>query len=108
VRARLAIETQPPVRRRPRHERLPTLVERMLELNKKTSVAPPSGRHSRQDAGATLPGKLAPSQVDRVDREMYAADAEIGKLVCELDSITDEVQKTTERPHHQKTTLEPR
>ena len=45
----------------------------MLELNKQ--------KHS---------GKLAPSQVDRVDREIAATDAEIDDLVYELYGITDE------------------
>jgi hypothetical protein len=49
------------------------LVDRLLELNKQG--------HS---------GKLAPSQVDRVDREIAAADAQIDDLVCELYDITEE------------------
>jgi len=46
------------------------LVDRMLELNKQ--------KHS---------GKLAPSQVERVDREITATDAEIDHLVYELYGI---------------------
>jgi hypothetical protein len=49
------------------------LVDRMLELNKQ--------KHS---------GKLAPSQVDRVDREIAATDTEIDNLVYTLYGITDE------------------
>ena len=56
-----------------------TLVERMLELNKK--------KHS---------GKLAPSEVDRIEREIASADAEIDDLVYELYGITDEERKIIE------------
>ena len=52
------------------------LVDRMLELNKQ--------KHS---------GKLAPSQVERVDREIAATDAEIDELVYDLYGITDEERK---------------
>ncbi len=55
------------------------LVDRMLELNKQ--------KHS---------GKLAPSQVERVDREIAATDAEIDKLVYELYGITDEEREIIE------------
>ena len=74
------------------------LVDRMLELNKKTIVAPPSRRHSRQDAGATLSGKLAPSQVERVDREIASTDREIDELVYELYGITEGERKIIEGP----------
>jgi type I restriction-modification system DNA methylase subunit len=59
-----------------RHDRVLVLVERMLELNKK--------KHS---------GKLAPSQLDRLDREIAATDAEIDDLVYELYGITDQERK---------------
>jgi hypothetical protein len=49
------------------------LLELMLELNKQ--------KHS---------GKLAPSQVDRVDREITATDAEIDEVVYELYGLTVE------------------
>ena len=52
------------------------LVDRMLGLNQQ--------KHS---------GKLAPSQVERVDREIAATDAEIDDLVYELHGITDEERK---------------
>jgi type II restriction/modification system DNA methylase subunit YeeA len=52
------------------------LVERMLELNKR--------KHS---------GKLAPSELDRVEREIAATDRAIDELVYELYGITDEEQK---------------
>jgi hypothetical protein len=55
------------------------LVDMMLELNKQ--------KHS---------GKLAPSQVDRVDREIAATDAEIDNLVYELYRITDEEREIIE------------
>jgi len=59
-----------------RHDKMVELVDRMLELNKQ--------KHS---------GKLAPSQIDRVDREIGATDAEIDELVYELYGITDEERK---------------
>ncbi|MFZ0962403.1 MAG: hypothetical protein WAO35_16010 [Terriglobia bacterium] len=55
------------------------LVDRMLELNKQ--------EHS---------GKLAPSQVERVDREIGATDAEIDDLVYDLYGITEEERKVIE------------
>jgi hypothetical protein len=62
-----------------RHDKMVQLVDRMLELNKQ--------KHS---------GKLAPSQVDRVDREIATRDQEIDKLVYELYGITDEERKIIE------------
>jgi hypothetical protein len=56
-----------------RHDKMVELVDRMLELNEQ--------KHS---------GKLAPSQVDRVDREIAATDAEIDELVYKLYEITQE------------------
>jgi hypothetical protein len=56
-----------------RHDKMLALVGRMLELNK--------GKQS---------GKLPPSELDRVDREIAATDAEIDSLVYELYGITDE------------------
>jgi hypothetical protein len=59
-----------------RHDKMVELIDRMLELNEQ--------KHS---------GKLAPSQVERVDREIAATNAtnaEIDNLVYELYSITDE------------------
>jgi hypothetical protein len=49
------------------------LVERMLESNKK--------KHS---------GKLAPSELERLEREIAATDEEIDNLVYELYGISDE------------------
>jgi hypothetical protein len=57
------------------------LVDRMLNLNKQ--------KHS---------GQLAPSQVERVDREIITTDAEIDNLVYELYSITGEERKVIEVP----------
>jgi hypothetical protein len=51
----------------------------MLELDKK--------KHS---------GKLAPSQLDRVDRQIPATDAEIDNLVYELYGITGDERKIIE------------
>jgi type I restriction-modification system DNA methylase subunit len=62
-----------------RHDRMVALVERMLELNK------------QKDSG-----KLAPSQLDRLDREIAATDAEIDELVYELYGITEEERKIVE------------
>ncbi len=59
-----------------RHDRMVKLVDRMLELNKQKQS-----------------GKLAPSQVERVDREIAATDAEIDELVYELYGITQEERK---------------
>ncbi len=56
-----------------RHVKVVEFVDRMLELNKQ--------KHS---------GKLAPSQVERIDREIAATDAEIDDLVYELYGITGE------------------
>lgn len=55
------------------------LVDRMLELNKQ--------KHS---------GKLAPSQVERVDREIAATDAEVDDLVYELYGITEDERRIIE------------
>ena len=62
-----------------RHDKMVELVDRMLELNNQ--------KHS---------GKLAPSQVERVDREIAATDAEIDDLVYELYGVTDEERRTLE------------
>lgn len=56
-------------------------MDRMLNLNKQ--------KHS---------GQLAPSQVERVDREIITTDAEIDNLVYELYSITGEERKVIEVP----------
>jgi Eco57I restriction-modification methylase/TaqI-like C-terminal specificity domain len=62
-----------------RHDKVVTLVDRMLELNKK--------KHS---------GKLAPSELDRLEREVAATDSQIDELVYELYEITDEEQRAVE------------
>jgi hypothetical protein len=62
-----------------RRDKVVEVVDRMLELNKQ--------KHS---------GKLAPSQAERVDREIAATDAEIDNLVYELYGITDEERKVIE------------
>jgi len=64
---------------RARYDKMVTLVDRMLESNNK--------KHS---------GKLAPSEVDRIEREIASADAEIDDLVYELYGITDEERKIIE------------
>jgi hypothetical protein len=55
-----------------RHDKIVKLVDRMLELNKQKRS-----------------GKLAPSQVERVDREVTATDVEIDSLVYELYGVSD-------------------
>jgi len=62
-----------------RHDKMVELVDRMLELNKQKRS-----------------GKLAPSQVERVDREIAAADHEIDELVYDLYGITDEEREIIE------------
>jgi hypothetical protein len=54
-------------------------VERILELNKQ--------KHC---------GKLAPSQVERIDREIASTDEETDNLVYELHGITKEERKIIE------------
>jgi predicted RNA methylase len=61
------------------HDKIVELVDRMLELNKQ--------KHS---------GKLAPSQVERLDREIAATDAEIDSLVYELYGVTIDERKIIE------------
>jgi hypothetical protein len=56
-----------------RHDKMVALVDRMLEMNKK--------KHS---------GKLAPSELDRLEREIASTDAEIDELVYELYGISEE------------------
>jgi type I restriction-modification system DNA methylase subunit len=73
-----AIDAHNPVDKA-RHDKIVALVDRMLELNKQ--------KHS---------GRLAPSQVERVDREIAATDAEIDDLVYDLYGITDEERKIIE------------
>jgi adenine-specific DNA-methyltransferase len=66
------------------HDRMVMLVERMLELNRK--------KH---------PGKLAPSELDRLDREIAATDAQIDDLVYDLYAITPEERKIIEGTTHE-------
>ncbi len=56
-----------------------TLVDPILEPNKQ--------KHS---------GKLAPSELDHVEREITSTDAQIDDLVYELYGITDEERKIIE------------
>jgi type I restriction-modification system DNA methylase subunit len=62
-----------------RHDKMVALVDRMLQMNKK--------KHS---------GKLAPSELDRLEREIASTDQEIDDLVYELYGITDEERKIIE------------
>jgi len=68
---------------RARHDKMVALVDRMLELNKK--------KHS---------GKLAPSELDRLEREIAATLREIDELVYESYGITDEERKIIEETCH--------
>ncbi len=61
------------------HDKMVALVEGMLELNKK--------KHS---------GALAPSQLNRLEREIASTDAEIDELVYDLYGITEEERKIIE------------
>lgn len=62
-----------------RHNQLVFLVQRMLELNKE-----------RQS------DKLAPSELEGVERSIATTDAEIDSLVYELYGITEEERKIIE------------
>jgi hypothetical protein len=62
-----------------RHDKMVALVDRMLELNKKKDS-----------------GKLAPSELERLEREISSTDQEIGELVYELYGTTDEERKIIE------------
>ena len=66
------------------HDSMVALVERMLELNKR--------KHS---------DKCALSQVQRLEREIAATDAEIDDLVFRLYGITDEEGKIIEGAAHE-------
>jgi len=66
-------------RERAQHDHMVSLVGRMLELNKK--------KHS---------DKLAPSELERLEREIAATDAEIDNLVYVLYGITDKERKIIE------------
>ncbi len=58
--------------------------------------APTCARENRETWCVPLPGKLAPSQGEREDREIAATDAEIDNLVYELYGITDEGREIIE------------
>ena len=62
-----------------RHDKMVTGAARMLEMNKK--------KHS---------GRLAPSELDRLEREIASTDREIDELVYELYGITDDERKIIE------------
>ncbi len=72
-----------------RHDRMVALVERMLELNKRKHVAPPSWRQGEKA------GRLEAGATD-LEREIAATDREIDDLVYELYGITDEERKIIE------------
>ncbi len=62
-----------------KHDKVVTLVKRMLELNKK--------KHS---------GKLSPSELKRMERQIASTDKEINRLVYELYGITEQERKIIE------------
>jgi type I restriction-modification system DNA methylase subunit len=64
------------------YDKMVALVERMLELNKK--------KHSARQSG------IAPSELERLVREIASTDAEIDDLVYELYGITDDERKIIE------------
>jgi Eco57I restriction-modification methylase/TaqI-like C-terminal specificity domain len=61
------------------HDRMVNLAQHMLDLNKK--------KHSES---------FAPSEVQRLEREIATTDAKIDSLVCELYGVTDEERKIIE------------
>ncbi len=69
-----------------RHDKMVTLVGRMLELNKQKHGV---GAHGMR------PGRT-PSAPTEIDREIARTDAEIDELVYELCGITDEERKIIE------------
>lgn len=75
----LRIPRTPP---RTPHDRMVTLADRMLQLNKKKYSVPQSG--------------IAPSELDRLERDIASTDSEIDELVYELYGITDEERKIIE------------
>jgi len=42
------------------------------------------------------PGELAPSELDRLEREIASTDADIDELVFELYGVTDQERKVIE------------
>ncbi len=66
-------------REKARHDKMVALVDRMLEMNKK--------KHS---------GKLAPSELDCLERELASTDQQIDELVYELYGISDAERKIIE------------
>jgi hypothetical protein len=66
-----------------RHDRMVALVDCMLEMNKR--------KYS---------GKLAPSELDRLEREIASTDREIDELVYDLYGVTDEERKVIEETSH--------
>jgi hypothetical protein len=65
-----------------RHDKMVKLVDRMLELNKQKHSVPQSG--------------IAPSQVERVDREIAAPNAEIDEVVYKLYGISEDERRIIE------------
>jgi len=61
------------------HDRMVTLVDRMLEVNK--------NKHS---------GKLAPSELERLEPKIAPTDQEIGELVYDLYGIMDQERRIIE------------
>jgi len=68
------------------------LVERMLELNRRRGgLCPPAAAKHAGAQRAPLPAEL-----DRLERDIAATDAEIDALVYTLYGITDEERKIIE------------
>ncbi len=67
-------------------------------MSRKKSALAPSRRRcqGRPGAGAIELRKPAPSELDRLEREIASTDAEIDGVVYELYGITDEERKIVE------------
>jgi hypothetical protein len=65
-----------------RHDTAVPPVDSMLDLNRKKHSVPPCG--------------IAPSELDRLEREIASTDREIDELIYELYGITEEERKIME------------
>jgi hypothetical protein len=80
-----------------RHDKMVALVDRMLELNKEKHDVEAAFRPAYREK--TRAARLKPAstwELDRLEREIAATDAEIDDLVYELYGITDEERKIIE------------
>jgi len=70
-----------------RHDRMVSLVERMLELHKRTSSQPPPTGGGARYAGG---GGRTPQEQEMVRREIESTDRQIDSLVYELYGLSPE------------------